>query len=170
MLLFSLACALTLGRLAAEPGGEAVLQVENRTARLYLAEVHRGRGGAVSALRLAWIPVDIEERCLGKGFGHCGDADHCVVWGRENPDGCAKAGLRQGELPRRRAKAVPTRLLDLLLTDARVKDLALRWGLEAGAEGVQKPLLERARSVRTRVRWELWTNGEGFALKSLLRD
>ena len=147
----ALALPLLVAALArADPGNEEILDSTDATVRLYLFEVHRAPDGSVTGLGVAWLPKDIEQRCLGLSLRGCRELDR-----------------QAARDPKRR----PSRPLGELVTEPSLREeLARRWALKPGRPGVETlEKLSRAISAKARVRWELWSNGENFAVRKALK-
>lgn len=143
--------------LIADPGEEeAVLDTQTLTARLYVAAVAFD-GAELTGVELAWLPASTEEACRGLSLKEC-------------------------RLLKPAEGSVPTRVLTAWVTkqdrapESKPALAALSKRLPGRPAGetsrtleLHHPTLEQGRSVKARLTWERWTNGESFRLKKVLR-
>ena len=141
--------------LMADPGDEAVLDTQTLAARLYVTAAAFD-GPELTGVELAWLPASVEEGCRG-------------------------LSLRECRLLKPAAGSAPTRVLTGWVTkhdrsaESRPALAVLGKRLPGRAEGwrnrsleLQHPTVQLARSVKGRITWERWTNGENFRLRNLV--
>lgn len=164
---------------------EALLKKETLTVTLYVSEVHHGAAGAADTV-FAWIPSDVEARCL-KGFvDECRLRDRCAVHALAQKCNatmsrcapvilaeCEKLGITVKNFKARSESSVPTRILESMIVDAKQKQiiggiLKERWKIKPPTGSVIKlSQWEKKHSVKAKVLWELWTNGENFQIQQI---
>lgn len=156
MLKTAAALLLLSAPLMAEPGEEALLDSKTLTARLYVVAVAFD-GSELSGVELAWLPASVEERCRGLSLNDC-----------------RKLEPAPGSVPTRVLTAWVTKQDPAPQSKPALAVLAKRLprrpeGEKSRTLEVHHPTLEQERSVKGRVAWERWTNGENFRLRKVLR-
>ena len=171
------------GQALSKPGNESILETKTLETTLYATETYREPNGKLS-LSLVWIPGDIESNCLERPLRECQERDHCLSYptGQKcSPDlsscrpvvlgPCERYGITVENAKTIRRTPPPSRVLIGTLFDrpAAVAKLFEQWRIPLESGG--KTMIERLskqRSIRAKVKWERWTNGENFSILDLL--
>lgn len=185
--LFFILAALNLGFLesviSAKPGSEARLNVKELNVTLFVSAIHVTTKSAPTAT-FVWIPADLEKICIGKEFAHCAEAANCRMFPEEQTcedydkligcktqtrPTCLKLGLKKPGKKNDRSPPLNT----LQSTPASIptsiaKKLRLWLGKDdfTGTKGLEQ--VSKKYSVKAKVRWEEWSNGENFEILEFL--
>lgn len=185
--LFFILSALTLSFLEraihAKPGAETRLSVKELDVTLFVSAIHVTTKSAPTAT-FVWIPNDLEKICIGKEFAHCTEAANCRIFPEEQicqdydkrigcktqtRPACLKLGLKKSG--KKSGLSPPLNTLQSTppsIPASIAKKLRLWLGKEdfTGTKGLDQ--VSKKYSVKAKVRWENWTNGENFEILEFL--
>jgi hypothetical protein len=167
----------------AKPGDERPMKERTLEATLYLTEIHTDADGN-SSFSFSWIPSDILERCLGKSADYCAKLDNCQSYPdaqKCTPDlsscekiirpQCVQFGFRLDSLKRRTTNDSPSQLLVVRPDShaAKLRPIVASWDLSAPkGENTRVSSINARHSIRAKVRWDVWTNGQRLQFIRLL--
>jgi len=168
----------------AEPGREAVLNSKTLDVTLYISAIHRNTQKETTAT-FVWIPSEIEKACLDKEFAHCDTAANCRLFPEEQvckgdsakPDckpqlrkSCAQFNLKSAKGDKKKTLP-PTQLLQVTPSylPPKVATKVKTWLDNADFVGTKGLLqVSKKHSVKAKVKWEEWSNGENFQILEFL--